>query len=80
MLDSDYKMGVPYISIINKAKHSAYAMVGYMKCLEKADSRRQEADCWSSGAAYWLYFFFQKSDKNVLELGSRDDCIIPQVY
>lgn len=44
------------------------------------EGRLTETDCWSSGAAYWLYFFFQKSDKNVLELGSRDDCIILQVY
>ena len=43
VLDSGYKMGMPYMSTMNKAKRKAYFTVSYMKCLEKADSREQEA-------------------------------------
>lgn len=77
MLDSGYKMGMPYISIMNKAKHSAYSM-GWLYEVSR-EGRLMETG--RNGLLGLLTAVsFQKSDINVLELDSSDDCRVLQMY
>lgn len=39
VFDLGYKMGMFYMSIMNKVKRKVYFTVSYMKCLEKVDLR-----------------------------------------